>query len=149
MFRRVHQVRAGRGLSFWFDPDQTSLMEIPADGRDKDFVFQARSRDYQVVTAQGHITWRAALRDTLAARVDFTIDLRIGRLRMEPLERIANRLIGLAQYQAAHYVEHRTVSDLLAEDAALIQETVAAALAADRQLRVGDADPRAGAKPGR
>ena len=63
---------------------------------------------------QGTITWRAAEPDALAARVDFTIDTRTGRLRTDPLDRIASLLIGLAQYQSARYVEHRTVHDLLA-----------------------------------
>jgi regulator of protease activity HflC (stomatin/prohibitin superfamily) len=135
VFRRGRLVRSGRGLSFWFDPDHTSVMEIPADDRDTDFVFQARSRDYQVVTVQGTITWRAAEPDALAARVDFTVDLRTGRLRTDPLDRIASLLIGLSQYQAARYVEHRTVSDLLAEGAAPIQDGIAAALAADPRLR--------------
>jgi hypothetical protein len=87
-FRRGKQVRSGRGLAFWFRPDRTSIVEIPADDRDTDFVFQARSRDYQVVTVQGTITWRAAQPDALAARVDFTIDLRTGRLRTDPMDRL-------------------------------------------------------------
>ena len=32
--RRGKLVRSGRGLSFWFDPDHTSIMEIAADDRD-------------------------------------------------------------------------------------------------------------------
>ncbi len=135
VFRRGRRVRSGRGLAFWFVADRTSIMEIPADDRDTDFVFQSRSRDYQVVTVQGTITWRAAEPDALADRVDFTIDLRTGRLRTDPLDRIASLLIGLAQYQAARYVEHRTVSDLLAEGAAPIQDGIAAALAVDPRLR--------------
>ena len=95
-FRRGQRVRSGRGLAFWFRPDRTSIAEVPADDRDTDFVFQARSRDYQVVTVQGTITWRAAEPEALASRVDFTIDLRTGRLRTDPLDRIASLLIGLA-----------------------------------------------------
>ena len=135
VFRRGKLVRSGRGLSFWFDPDHTSIMEIPADDRDTDFVFQTRSRDYQVVTVQGTITWRAAEPKALATRVDFSIDMRSGRLRTDPLDRIASLLIGLAQYQAARYIEHRTVSDLLAEGAAPIQDGIAAGLGADIRLR--------------
>ena len=134
-FRRGQRVRSGRGLAFWFRPDRTSIVEIPADDRDTDFVFQARSRDYQVMTVQGTITWRAAEPEALASRVDFTIDLRTGRLRTDPLDRIASLLIGLAQYQAARYVEHRAVHDLLAEGAAPLQDGIAAALAADPRLR--------------
>lgn len=135
VFRRGKLVRSGRGLSFWFDPDHTSIMEIPADDRDTDFVFQTRSRDYQGVTVQGTITWRAAEPNALAARVDFSIDMRNGRLRTDPLDRIASLLTGLAQYQAARYIEHRTVSDLLAEGAAPIQDGIAAGLVADTRLR--------------
>ncbi len=134
-FRRGKRVRSGRGLAFWFQPDRTSIMEIPADDRDTDFVFQARSRDYQIVTVQGTITWRAAAPEALAARIDFTIDLKTGRLRTDPLDRIASLLIGLAQYQAARYVEHRDVHDLLGEGAAPVQDGIAAALAADGRLR--------------
>ncbi|MCR0981196.1 SPFH domain-containing protein [Roseomonas populi] len=134
-FRRGQRVRSGRGLAFWFRPDRTSIAEVPADDRDTDFVFQARSRDYQVVTVQGTITWRAAEPEALASRVDFTIDLRTGRLRTDPLDRIASLLIGLAQYQAARYVEHRPVHDLLAEGAAPLQDGIAASLAADPRLR--------------
>ena len=134
-FRRGQRVRSGRGLTFWFRPDRTSIAEVPADDRDTDFVFQARSRDYQVVTVQGTITWRAVEPEALASRVDFTIDLRTGRLRTDPLDRIASLLIGLAQYQAARYVEHRAVDDLLAEGAAPLQDGIAASLTADSRLR--------------
>ena len=134
-FRRGLRRRSGRGLAFWFNPDRTSVVEIPLDDRDTDFVFQVRSRDYQVVTVQGTITWRAANPDALADRVDFTIDLRTGRLRTDPLERIASLLIGLSQYQAARYIEHRDVQALLAEGGAPIQDGIAAGLGADARLR--------------
>jgi regulator of protease activity HflC (stomatin/prohibitin superfamily) len=134
-FRRGRRIRSGRGLAFWFRPDRTSIMEIPADDRDTDFVFQARSHDYQIVTVQGTITWRAADPEALAARVDFTIDLKTGRLRTDPLDRIASLLIGLAQYQAARYVEHRDIHDLLGEGAAPIQDGISAALLADKRLQ--------------
>ena len=135
VFRRGVRRRSGRGLAFSFNPDRTSIVEIPLDDRDTDFVFQVRSRDYQVVTVQGTITWRADNPDALADRVDFTIDLRTGRLRTDPLERIASLLIGLAQYQAARYIEHRDVQSLLAEGAAPIQDGIATGLGADTRLR--------------
>ena len=135
VFRRGKRVRSGRGLAFRFRRDRTSVMEIPLDDRDTDFVFQTRSRDYQVVTVQGTITWRAAEPDKLAERMDFTVDLRTGRLRTDPLDRIASLLIGMAQYQAARHVEHRTVGDLLGEGAAPVQDGIAAALGADERLQ--------------
>jgi regulator of protease activity HflC (stomatin/prohibitin superfamily) len=134
-FRRGKRIRSGRELAFWFQPDRTSIMEIPADDRDTDFVFQARSHDYQPVTVQGTITWRAADPEALGARVDFTIDLKTGRLRADPLDRISSLLIGLAQYQAARYVESRAIHDLLGEGAAPIQDGMSIALAADKRVQ--------------
>ncbi len=134
-FRRGVRRRSGRGLSFWFSPIRTSIVEIPLDDRDTDFVFQVRSRDYQLVTVQGTTTWRAASPEALADRVDFTIDLRTGRLRTDPLERIASLLTGVAQYHAARYIEGRDVQSLLAEGAAPIQDAIAAGLGADPRLR--------------
>ena len=122
-------------MSFWFNPIRTSIVEIPLDDRDTDFVFQVRSRDYQLVTVQGTATWRAANPEALADRVDFTIDLRTGRLRTDPLERIASLLTGVAQYHAARYIEARDVQALLAEGAAPIQDAIAAGLGADPRLR--------------
>ncbi len=134
-FHRGDRVRAGRGLAFWFLPARTSVMEIPADDRDTDFVFQARSSDYQSVTVQGTITWRATEPEALGARVDFTIDLKTGRLRTDPLDRISSLLIGLAQYQAARHIEQRTIHDLLIEGASPIQQAMAASLGSDDRVR--------------
>lgn len=135
VFRNGVRRRSGRGLSFWFRPIRTSVVEIPLDDRDTDFVFQVRSRDYQLVTVQGTTTWRAANPEALSDRVDFTVDLRNGRLRTDPLERIASLLTGVAQYHAARYIEGRDVQALLAEGAAPIQDGIAAGLAADERVR--------------
>ena len=135
VYRRGVRRLSGRGLALWFNPDRTSIVEIPLDDRDTDFVFQVRSRDYQLVTVQGTITWRAANPEALADRVDFTIDLRSGRLRTDPLERIASLLIGLAQYQAARQIEGHDVQTLLTQGAAPLQDGIAAALAVDARLR--------------
>ena len=67
--------------------------------------------------------------------MDFTIDLRTGRLRTDPLERIASLLIGLAQYQSARYIEHRDVHDLLAEGAGPIQAGIGAGLLEGTRLK--------------
>ena len=133
-FRGGRVVRSGRGISFWFSPDRTSIMEIPVDDRDTDFAFPLRTQDFQVVSVQGTATWRAADPAVLAGRTDFTVDLRTGRLRSDPLDRIANILIGLAQYQAARYVEQRTVSVLLGEGSSPLQAQMGAALQGSEQL---------------
>jgi len=104
----------GGGLAFWFAPWRTSIVEMPLGDRDTDFVFTVRSQDFQTVTVQGTATWRAGEPGLLAERMD-TINLANGRLRADPLDRIASLLIGMAQHQAARYIEQRPVQALLQE----------------------------------
>ena len=135
LYRGGQQARSGRGLSFWFSTWRTSIVEIPLDDRDTEFLFQVRSQDFQPVTVQGTITWRTADAAVLAQRTDFTINLTTGRLRSDPLDRIASLLIGLAQDQAARYIETRTVQALLTEGSGPLRQTIETALGASERLR--------------
>ena len=47
-FRRGALFASGRGLSFWFYPMNTSIVEIPMDDRELPFLYHARSRDFPV-----------------------------------------------------------------------------------------------------
>jgi len=128
------RLRSGRGLAFWFAPWRTSIVEIPLDDRDTDFVFTVRSQDFQTVTVQGTVTWRAGDPDLLAERMDFTINLANGRLRADPMDRISSLLIGMAQHQAARYIEQRPVQALLQEGSGPRRQGMEAALSGAERL---------------
>lgn len=114
-FRRGRLVRSGRGVAYWFMPLSASVAEVPCDDRDATFVFHARTADFQDVTTQGVITFRVAEAETLAARVDFSIDLARGTWKHAPLERLEGLLSQLAQQFAWDYVAHTPVREVLAE----------------------------------
>ncbi len=133
-FRGGRRIRSGRGLTFWFRARRSSIVEIPLDDRDTDFVFQVRSQDFQAATVQGTVTWRAADPDRLAERMDFTINLSNGRLRADPLDRISSLLIGLSQDQAARYIEQRPVQALLTEGSGPLRQEMEAALVSSARL---------------
>jgi regulator of protease activity HflC (stomatin/prohibitin superfamily) len=135
-YRRGRKVRSGKGLSFRFSPRRNSLVEVPLDDRDVDFVVQTRSRDFQQVTVQGTVTWRASNIETLAERVDFSLNLKTGLLRAEPLDRIASLLIGLVQQHAASHVETHPASELLEEGSGPLQSTIETVLS--RSDRLGE-----------
>ena len=77
-YRNGRIERAGRGLAFWFRPLDTAIAEIPLDDHELPFLFHGRSADLQEVVTQGIVTFRVADPDTLAARIDFGIDLATG-----------------------------------------------------------------------
>ena len=134
LYRDGRRVRSGRGIAFWFSPFSASIVEVPIDDRDTDFAFPLRTQDFQVVSVQGALTWRTENAELLAERMDFTIHLRTGRLRTEPLDRIASLLIGLARNEAARYLQQRPVGALLSEGVGPLQAQMEAALTTSEQL---------------
>jgi len=112
-FRKGKQTASGRGLSFWFLPLETSVVEIPTDDRELPFLFQGRSRDFQEVTVQGAITVRFSDAEKLARRVDFTIDLRTGRNKERPLERLAGIVTESAQQFSWDYLAKTDLEEVL------------------------------------
>ncbi|MFX4887663.1 hypothetical protein ABTB91_19705, partial [Acinetobacter baumannii] len=86
-FRNGRVRQSGRGLVFWFRPETASISEVPVDDREMTLFVRGRSRDFQTVVVQGTIGWHVVDPELLASRVDFSIDLRTGRLQGEPIER--------------------------------------------------------------
>jgi len=95
---------AGRGLSFWFRPELVSIMELPLDDRELPYVVNARSSDFQDIMAQGSVMWRISDVDTLANRVDFSIDLARGHHIGTPLDHIGSLLASQIQQAATDYL---------------------------------------------
>ncbi len=108
-------VQRGRGLTFWFWPLHASVVQIPMDDRELPFLFRARSRDFQEVTVQGVITYRVVHPDTLATRVDFSIDPQTGRYLQQPLETLAQRMTQLGQQYSSSYIVNTPLSGILAD----------------------------------
>jgi len=152
-YRRGKLKRSGRGLSFWFHPLAGSVAEIPCSDRDETFLFHARSDDYQDVTAQGTITYRVTDPERIAQRVDFSIDVKNGTYRKQPLEQISQLLIQSAQQHAWAYLASTPVRDILADGVDQVRQRIGEGLRADTGLqdigieivaiRVGDISPTA------
>lgn len=112
-FRNGKPVQAGRGLAFWFMPDGASIAETPMDDRDLPFIFHSRSKDFQELVVQGLAVWRVVDPIKLAARMNFSIDLKQGLPLGQPLDQIAVLLTGLAQQLATQYLAELDVNATL------------------------------------
>ncbi len=106
-------IASGRGLSFWFMPLNTSLVEIPIDDRELPFIFHARSYDYQDVSVQGVINLRVNDPQKLSEHVDFSIDARSGAYTEQPLEKLAALITELAQQFTADYLTQHVLKEIL------------------------------------
>ena len=133
-WRRAQLTREGRGLSFLFLPHAASIAEIPVDDREMPLVFHGRSLDFQDVAVQGVLTYRVADPRTLAARVDFTVDLATGGYQREPLERLALLFAQLAEQHSAGWVSRTPIREVLADGPQRIRAAIAEGLASDGAL---------------
>jgi regulator of protease activity HflC (stomatin/prohibitin superfamily) len=133
-YRDARLVRSGRGLTLWFLPLSDSIAEIPVDDRELTLVIHAKSADFQDVTAQGVLTYRAADPERVADRIDFSLDLASGAHAKQPLERLELMLSQLAQEFASDYLARTPIRDVLAEGLVRLRERLEAGLSADPHL---------------
>jgi len=126
--------RSGRGLAFWFVPLTTSIAEVPVDDRELTFLFHARTADFQDVSAQGVLTYRVVAPETLAERIDFSIDLAEGYYRKQPLEQLAAMLTELAQQLAIAWMGKTPVRSVLATGQDEVRDRIATGLHAEEAL---------------
>lgn len=133
-FRRGRRIRSGKGLSFWFAPARTSLMEIPMDDRVLPFMLRGQSADFQDLSVQGSIVWRVADAEILGARMDFTVDPWSGALLGQPMDQI-NDLIGAQGRRiiSAH-VNERSVREILEAGVGPVQGALRDGFAEDATL---------------
>eukprot|EP00439_Symbiodinium_sp_Y106_P087453 s1_g55.t1 len=123
-FRKGRPVKAGRGLSFWFEPTGASISEIPMDDRQLMFLIKGQSNDYQELAVQGVVLWRVSEPVVLGDRVDFTIDVTDGAHLGEPEEQIQSVLTGLVREFSDTYLKQFGVRELLEKGLAPLQMAI-------------------------
>lgn len=133
-YRKGKLRQSGRGLVFWFRPDNTSVAQIPVDDREMTMFVKGRSSDFQEVNVQGAIGWRAVAPEQLAERIDFTISNRDGFHIGQPLDSIDARMSGVASQAILDYLAHSPVRTLLDDGIDPLRKRVEAALKADPGL---------------
>ncbi|AZO17460.1 band 7 protein [Mesorhizobium sp. M2A.F.Ca.ET.043.05.1.1] len=133
-YRNGREMQSGRGLVFWFVPETASIAELPMDDREMTLFVKGRSQDFQTVAVQGTIGWHVVDPARLAERVDFSIDLRTGKLRGEPIEKIQARIAGIANQAVQQYLGQAPVRALLDAGPAPLRERLQALVAADPAL---------------
>lgn len=133
-YRNGRAIESGRGLVFWFVPETASIAELPMDDREMTLFVKGRSQDFQTVAVQGTIGWHVVDPARLAERVDFSIDLRTGKLRGEPIEKIQARIAGIANQAVQQYLGQAPVRALLDAGPAPLRERLQAVVAADPAL---------------
>jgi regulator of protease activity HflC (stomatin/prohibitin superfamily) len=127
-------VAGGRGIAFWFHPLSTAVAEVPVDDREQVLHFTGRTVDFQEVTVQGTVTTRVTDAETLAGRIDFSIDLIRGQYLKEPLEQLAGLVGQLAQGFALEYLNQTPLRQALQQGLAEVRSRVEVGLRGSPEL---------------
>ncbi|MBV8210198.1 MAG: SPFH domain-containing protein [Burkholderiaceae bacterium] len=72
-FRGGKVVREGAGQSFFYYAPTTTLVAVPVASRDRPFILELVTADFQAVTVQGQVTYRVKDPRRTAAMMDFSL----------------------------------------------------------------------------
>lgn len=134
-YKGGHLAKSGRGLAFWFFPLSASVAKVPMEDRELPFAFNARSSDFQELTAQGALGFRVAEPEKLVERVDFSVDLDTGHWNKTPLDQLSELIAALAKQVVCAYLERGPLRELLGEGIEPLRARLREALALDPTLR--------------
>jgi hypothetical protein len=96
-YRNGSLKRAGPGLAFYYFKPAATIAVVPVGSADVPFIFNEISADYQPVTVQGQLTYRVNDPQRVAGLLDFTIAGGPEHYRSDDPQKLAVRLVNLAQ----------------------------------------------------
>lgn len=106
-------VREGTGRSFYYFAPTSTIALVPMVSSDVPFAFHEVTADFQTVTVQGQITWRAEDVHLAAQMLDFTVDANCRPVGDGP-EVLKQRLLGTAQVLTRHSIQRLSLREALA-----------------------------------
>ncbi|WP_298756281.1 SPFH domain-containing protein [uncultured Psychroserpens sp.] len=104
--------KEGRGLSFFYFSPNSSIVSIPIQSNDFQFVFNETTKDYQEVTLQGQVTYKIQNPKQLAETLDFTVNNKKQYLKND-YEKIQQRIINEAQTASASIIQRLSLKEAL------------------------------------
>ncbi len=104
--------KEGRGLSFFYFSPNSSIISIPVQSNDFQFVFNETTKDYQEVTLQGQITYKIESPKQLAEALDFTVNSKKQYLKSD-YEKIQQRIINEAQTASSSILQRLSLKEAL------------------------------------
>ncbi len=104
--------KEGRGLSFFYFSPNSSIVSIPVQSNDFQFVFNETTKDYQEVTLQGQVTYKIQNPKQLAETLDFTVNKKKQYLKNDH-EKIQQRIINEAQTASASILQRLSLKEAL------------------------------------
>jgi regulator of protease activity HflC (stomatin/prohibitin superfamily) len=101
--------REGAGLSFFYYEPITTIVTVPVASTDVPFIFNEITADFQAITVQGQLTYRIADPRRVAELLNFTLDPRTQQYRSDDPDKLAQRIVNVAQVLTRAEIKGRTL----------------------------------------
>ena len=112
LYKNGQVKKEGRGLAFFYFAPNSSIVSIPLESNDFQFVFKESTKDYQEVTIQGQITYKVNDPTQLAESLDFTVNSK-GMYMKDDNEKIQQRIINEAQTASSAIIQQLRLKEAL------------------------------------
>lgn len=106
--------RSGTGLAFFYFRPSSSIVVVPIGSADVPFIFNEISADFQAITVQGQLTYRAQDPQRLASLLNYTVSggAQISYISDDP-QKLPQRLINLLQVLVRAEVQKLPLKDAI------------------------------------
>jgi hypothetical protein len=132
-FRGGKLVREGAGQSFFYYAPTTTLVAVPVASRDRPFIMELVTADFQAVTVQGQVTYRIGDPRRTAAMMDFSLGRNGSSYVSEDPQRLDERVAMQAQVIVQRAIQALDLRSAL-RSSALIARTSQTELAAQAEI---------------
>ena len=126
-FVRGRLRKAGKGLSFFYLSRTTSIVSIPTQTLDNDFIFKEMTKDFQEVTAQGRFTYQIIRPAKLASVLNFLVHPKFRSHQSKDPEKLPGRIVSIVQCHLRAMVQTMSLEEVLQNSdsigTALLQQT--------------------------
>ena len=117
--------RAGAGLAFFYWRPSTTIVSVPTSTLDTPFIFNETTGNFQSVSVQGQLTYRIADPKRMASILNFSIDPATRAWTSTDPEKLAQRLVNVAQICTKHELLQLSLEDALRQAAPLAGKVLA------------------------
>ncbi len=125
--------KEGQGLSFFYWKPTTTIAAIPVVTTDTNFIFNEITQTFQEITMQGQLTYRINDAKKISLLLDFSISPATKKYPLDPLDKLARRIINAVQMATREEIRKCSLEDALRKSENLAK-TVLAKIKEDAML---------------
>jgi regulator of protease activity HflC (stomatin/prohibitin superfamily) len=125
-FKRGRLAREGAGLAFFYYAPLTTLVSVPMASRDRPFILELVTADFQSVTVQGQVTFRVGDPSRMTSMMDFSLAPDGQRYASDDPDRLGDRVAMQVEVIIQQAVQGMALKRALQSSAALARSAEAA-----------------------